>query len=245
MVPCTFNCTTYCHMLVQNGSESLSASGLQTFLEVGTYDTKRKPVWLDCLAHAAMHVGSLTLPLAVLAVGQVDCGVWWGAFEPAWIWRVNITSSIKLEGVKLKIYQWQRPFLSWDVMLHILPVGCQCCRTTYWPNLQGSSIPCRMLIFEDGTDTLSWNFSNRLPAYATWHARRAKALIRPMHKPEIFISDTMEDKKASKLLSSHMAMRMLRDAYAMHFSSVWSKLSEWKRLTLRCQTGMLYSVVTF
>lgn len=72
-------------MLVQNGSESLSASGLQTSLEVGTYNTKRKPVWLDCLAHAAVHVGSLTLPLAVLAVGQVDWGVWWGAFEPAWI----------------------------------------------------------------------------------------------------------------------------------------------------------------
>lgn len=130
-------------------------------------------------------------------------------------------------------------------MLHILPVGCQYRRTTYWPSLQGSSIPRRMLILEGGTDTLFWNFGKRLPAYAMWHARRAKSLTKPMHKPEIFISDTLEDEKASKLLSSHMAIRMLRDAYAMHLSWVSSKLSEWKRLTLRCQTGILYSVLTF
>jgi len=30
-----------------------------------------------------------------------------------------------------------------------------CCRTTYWPNIQGSSIPRRMLKLEGGTDTLS------------------------------------------------------------------------------------------
>ena len=77
-----------------------------------------------------------------------------------------------------------------------------------------------MLILEGGTDTLSRNFGNRLPAYAKSHARRAKALTRPMHKPEIFISDTLEDEKASKLFSSHMAMRMLRDAHARHLSSV-------------------------
>jgi len=38
----------------------------------------------------------------------------------------------------------------------------------------------------------------------------------------------LEDEKASKPLSSHMAMRMLRGAYAVHLSSVWSKLSSWK-----------------
>jgi len=201
-------------MLVQNGS--LSASGLQTFLEVGLYNTKRKPVWLDCLPHAAVHVGSLTLPLVVLAAGQVDWGVWWGAFEPAWIWRVNITSSTKLQVVKLKIYQWQRPLLSWDVTLCILPVGCQCCRTTYWPNLQGSSIPRRMLNLEGGTDTLSWNFGIRLPPYAMWQGRRAKALTRQMHKPEIFMTLW----KTKKLVSCfHLIWQ--QECWEMNMLCIW------------------------
>jgi hypothetical protein len=146
MVLCTFNCTTHCCMLVQNGSVSLCASGLQTFLEVGTYNTKRKPMWLDRLVHADVCAGSLILPLAVLVVGQLDWGVWWGAFEPVWIWRASITNSTKLQLWKLKTYQQQRPAFTWDVTQHRLVAVHQCCRTTYRCNLHGSSIPSRMLI---------------------------------------------------------------------------------------------------
>lgn len=101
-------------------------------------------------------------------------------------------------------------------MLHILPVGCQCYRTIYWPNLHGSSIPCRMLNLKGGTDTLSWNFGNRLPAYATWHARKAKALTRQMHKPEIFMTLW----KTKKLVSLfHLIWQW--ECWEVHMLCIW------------------------
>jgi hypothetical protein len=72
-------------MLVQNGSPSLRASGPQAFLKVGSYNTRREPIWLEHLVHAALCAGSLISPLAILDVGQAGLEEWWGAFEPAWI----------------------------------------------------------------------------------------------------------------------------------------------------------------